>query len=213
MIIVGILVGAVLGAFINRGRGGGFKSLFGFGGGDKIAAVFFGLLAGLATGNAMVGIAGAIAYAIGESFGWTKWLYGAEGGMTQERWNTEPNPNNDNKPWAGTFEWGDWLPKMLGKDERTEFREYARYGWMGRAIVWWGPTAGAMAVAGANPIVLAAIPVLVIAMPYVYFWAGKNEISLPIDLGSFGNGDSYIGRAEYAYGFVYGAVFGGLLVL
>lgn len=210
MIIIGIVLGAVLGALLNKGRGGAFKHM-GIPLGDKVAALLFGVLVGLATGNVVIGAAGAAAYAIGESLGWTKWLYGTEAGMTQERWNTEPNPNNGNKPWAGTFEWGNWLPKIMGIDERKDFRKYGRYGWMGRAVLWWGPTCGAMVIAGANPMVLAAIPILSIAMPFVYAWSANSKLVIPAP-GHF-RSDSYIGRAEHAYGAIYGAVFGGLLLI
>jgi hypothetical protein len=202
-----ILLWAVFWLFMNPLRGGQFKSDIPFGKAipsDLMASLFFAGVLALTWGNPTNALIVAVAYKIGESFGWTRWLWAFDPRMTQERYNTEPHKEAP-KGWAKQWEWGSTLAdKIIDPTKNWIANAYLGFGI--RSLLWWAPVYGAMAFLSviAVPTAVAATLAASFLQPLCYHFAASTfarEMA------------NWLKGAEYCYGLFYGLVFGLALVL
>ena len=204
------LMGAALGFFLNKVRGGTWAFSRGIkGAGAWIAAA--GLAAPLAflSQDLVLAAAFAIAYIAGESIGWTKWIWCIPGKMTQEYYNQNWAVD---APVKHDKEWGESFLKGL-VDEHKNYWIYCFLGMTFRGILWWAPvfavfawwfsTLGGRAFSPEVLSTMAPLAVLVtiglgVLFPLSYWLASRLSP----------NDSDYIGWAEGLYGAIYGAVLG-----
>lgn len=189
-----------LSAFINRLRGGGFLSLSG-GSAYIAAAILTALIFGI-TLNPIVAGAFLVAYVLGESFGWGKWLaaipFWNDKSFTQEMYNSgqvkaSNIPLIERKDGKNN---GIHLIANLISKETEDFRSYSWWALVIRGIFWWGPVLAALTATGAIHFVSAILGTIVLgfAFPILYQFSYKMFT------------EEYWGRGEMMYGFVQGLI-------
>lgn len=120
-------------ACLNRLRGTGGIPVIKNGG--PIAAVVFGLLIYLLTLNPILGVATAVAYFVGEMFGWGKWI----GAITLFSSSQEDYNNSDIKQRKTGKDNGiHFLANLIFK-ETKHFKGYTILALFLRGLYWWIP--------------------------------------------------------------------------
>jgi hypothetical protein len=206
MLVAGA-IGAIVGLFLNKVRGGtwGFsKSIHGSG--AYLAALGFASILYAVSQDAILAVAFAIAYIAGESIGWTKWIWCIPGRMSQEEYNKTwavDAPVKHDKEWGESFlgafvneHKNYWLDSFLG----MTFRGILWWTPVAAVFVWWFSTLGGQTfnaeVFGMISLFFGGgVLVLSVLFPLSYWFAAKLK----------GEGD-YIGEAEGFYGAIYGAI-------
>lgn len=182
-------------ALLNRGRGGGFiPELRGFNG--VIANAIFSLLLLLISANIWLSLCFFVAYFIGESFGWSKWINCIPGHLTQsqynETWLGSKNPRSDRD-----------LSSIIASKFVNESKDYELYCFVGMAIrglMWWVPVFTVFVAFGVMEPTSA-----------VMFTVGLSSlfpVCYRIAYQYTKDKDKYIQNAELIYGAVYGIPFG-----
>lgn len=112
--------------FLNRFRGT-------LGAGGPIVGAVTGLIVFLLTGNPLVAVGIAIAYALGEAPGWGRWIKLLNKNYTQqEYWNNHREPSRGKEIH--------WLANKIAR-EKTDYRKYAMVAMGLRGLLWWLPVA------------------------------------------------------------------------
>lgn len=191
-----LAIGAGLGALVNRVRGGWLLKK----GNGLAASVTFGLLIAFVTQNALVGLAVAGAYWLGESFGWSKWINTIPGHLSQIEYNMQWYKDRNPKTDKGLDYW--LADKLFGKTEWGDYHSYVLFGMTIRGGMWWVPVVTAMlfcdAIGALDAVIVAGF--LAGAFPWCY-WLGYR----------LGKVEGYLKRSELLYGAVYGATFSAAL--
>lgn len=203
------LLGTVAGAILNRIRGGWWLEIVklpadsafrGAGVWLPAVAIFVFLLSfGYVAAGAI-----ALLYVLGESFGWTKWVYGIpglrdpqnsrSGPMTQEVWNITQYKVDDTGQKNGIHA----IASVFVK-ENVNYWWYCFTAMVIRGVYWWAPMYAAMWWFGVCQAPSAVFCVIVLSMLFpVIYWAAGN-------VNLFGL--RYLQKAEFLYGALYGLVF------
>lgn len=196
MTLYAVAIGLVLGAVCNRVRGGFLTQT----GGAAIAAGVLGAIVFWFSWNWIAAVAVAVAYLVGESFGWSKW-FNVSGHLTQTKYNEK---------WAWPKDkTGKEGPHYLAKifvDETRNYKNFCFLGFMFRGIYWWTPVLAVLWWFGlVGPAwAVAAVAVLALTFPMAYKLGYKTQF---VD----GRGGKYLASAEVIYGALYGAVLGFIL--
>jgi len=187
-------------AFLNRFRGSNVKDWIGINppilkNGGPYAALATGLIFWYLSNDPIIGVGTAIAYFIGESFGWGKWIRAVQHfddeGSWQHFYNEFEKDARDTGKSSGIHQ----IVSMVVKEE-TNYELYTVLCLILRGIWWWVPVYAVLVFGGLVTIPVAVISVLVIGLlfPVCYYAGSKMSRS------------RYIGWAEGIYGFVQGAV-------
>lgn len=180
------ILGAVLGAVANRLRG----TI------NYLVWVPAALLAGSVwwfSGSWLAAIVVALAYVLGESFGWTKWINCIPNNMSQvsynRKWLTDDTGKKD-----GSY----WIAQAIA-NERSDYKTHCLVGMIVRGIYWWAPVFAALWWFGlaSAPVAIGAVGVLAFAFPQAYRLGYKYQFM-----------GRYLRSAEVIYGAIYGAVLG-----
>jgi uncharacterized membrane protein len=189
-----LLLGALpfLCAVLNRVRGGGLGIA---GASAYIAGAALAVLVLAATFDPIAAGAFLVAYLLGESFGWGKWIgavpHWHDPNFTQADYLASPlYPRKDGKS-NGVH----WLANKIAP-ETKDFRAYGCVALVLRGALWWVLPLTALAVTGAIPwyVALVGTPVLAFAFPHVYSLAYRLT------------GGWYWTGGELAHGFLQGLV-------
>jgi hypothetical protein len=194
-----ILLWTVFWFFMNPLRGGQFKSDLPFLKvlpNDVVASLIFAAVLAVVWANPMNAFIVAVAYKLGETLGWTRWLWAFDPNMTQENYNSY---------WANKWEWGSFIADKI-IDPRKNWIANAYLGFGVRSLLWWAPVYGAMAYLSviAVPTAVAATVVAAFLQPLCYHFAASTFARKM---------SNWLKGAEYCYGLAYGLVFGLSLVL
>lgn len=179
---------------LNRMRGGGFGPTAKLAGKNAyIVAVLLSAWIFLCTFNWMAALAFLVAYILGESMGWGKWLGSLGLKLSQAEYEAHPLGKREEGRKNGIH----WLADEIAP-EKKDYHRYARVALAIRGLYWGAPIVIALAATGAiHPIsALIAAPLLAITFPLSYILAQEAF------------GEDYWPKGEFIYGFFQGSIIG-----
>lgn len=171
-----VLIGMILGAAANRLRGTT----------NYLVWVPATVLAGAAwlLGYGMIpSLALAVAYVIGENWGWTRWIFGAKGVYDQ---------GLD----TGTKDGSLWITKLIADEKDKKW--FHQVGMSIRGLYWWTPVFSVMWWFGMTPWWMALAGTFSLSLLFFPVY----HMAFGLRLGDF----RYLQKAEMMYGALYGAV-------
>lgn len=180
-------------ALLNRYRGSGKKFSM-----PIVFAVIFGIIY-LLTFNLYAAIGATIAYGIGESFGWGKWL------ITVPHWGDDSWQATFNKTLAARDDGQSIGIHQLANavaNQEKDFTKYSQIALVLRGFVWWAPFYAVLVfLAGVSVVpALGAVVMLSVGFPILY-WLGTK---FPVIRLPFFEGTDYWSNGEYFYGALQG---------
>lgn len=183
---------------------------------NHIYAIYLGVIIGIVA-NAWAGLAVAVAYLIGESAGWGKWL----GALTtsevkDEKWLEASYKDTEGLGFPYIHKIANAIEpeKINGElDEKVhQYLQYSTIALMLRGMYWWGLVYGTMVAFGVIGIYTAIIATLVLGVGFpVASWLGKNwGYTGSIGILNFSRGWE---NQEIFYGLMQGIVFWIVIIL
>jgi hypothetical protein len=190
--------------FLNRLRGATMKSIIGSDFFIKNGAIFaiLGILIyiGLLTNNWLCALITAGGYALGESFGWSKYVrqireWGND--AYQDHYN-----NHEKQRDTGKINGIHWIASLFAK-EHKDFTRYGQVSMVLRGMWWFIPVYGPLVYFNVItlPIAAASVVALGFLFPLVYWTFMPHN-----PRGPFGGNLGFAGGEEKMYGLIYGAV-------